>query len=133
MKISAKQYAISLYESVEDKSEAEQARVVSNFLKLLAAQGKLALAEKIVKELEALVLDKAGIVLAEVKSANKLNEATTKSLRQLIKDKTNCSEVRLTETIEPELLGGAVLKYQDKIINFSLHHFLDKMRYFLIK
>ncbi len=133
MKISAKQYARGLYEAADGQTSKEQTAMVGRFLQLLKAQGRFSLANRVVAELEKIVLDRQGIVAAEVKSARGLSAATLQSLSQMIKDKTACREVRLTEKIAPEVLGGAVVKYQDKIINFSFQYFLAKMKQVLIK
>ena len=133
MKISAKQYACGLYEAADGQTPKEQAAMIGRFLQLLKAQGRFSLANRIAAELEKIVLDRQGIVAAEVTSAQGLSAATLQGLSQMIKDKTACREVRLTEKIAPEVLGGAVVKYQDKIINFSFQYFLAKMKQVLIK
>ncbi len=133
MKISAKQYARSLAEAAAGQNEAEQKIIVGRFLSLLKEQGKFNLAPQIAAELEKLVLAEQGIIKAEVQSANKLSEAALKDLSKLIKDKTGCQEVRLEAKVDADLLGGATLKYQDKIVNFSLKYFLSKMKQTLIK
>jgi F-type H+-transporting ATPase subunit delta len=133
MTISVKQYARGLGEAAADKTQAEQTELVGRFLRLLKVQGKLALADKIAAELKSIILETNGIVPVEVKSARQLSTASLSELSRLIKDKTGCREVRLEVKLAPELLGGAVIKYQDKIINFSLQYFLSKMKQALIK
>jgi F-type H+-transporting ATPase subunit delta len=133
MKTTAKQYARSLYEAVENKTQAEQKEIVGRFLAMLQAEGKMSQAGKIVGELEALALEEQGIIRAEVVSARKLSETSLQELIKMVKEKTECQEVLMEEKIDPEILGGAVVRYQDKIINFSFKHFLSKMKQNLIK
>lgn len=133
MKISAKQYARGLYEATDGQTPAQQTATIGRFLQLLKTQGRFSLAERVVAELEKLVLARQGIVTAEVKSARGLSAATLQTLSRMIKAKTACRQVVLTEKIAPEVLGGAVVQYQDKIINFSFQYFLAKLKQTLIK
>lgn len=128
MKISAKQYARALQEITDDKTATEQSQLIAEFLQVLKKQGRWSLADKIVTELSNRLLIADGVVAAEVSSARPLNEATLKELRRVIKNKTACQEVNLIETIEPDLLGGAVIKYQDKIIDASFQYFLQSLK-----
>lgn len=132
MKISAKQYARGLVESLEGQKAATQKKTISRFLCLLRRRGQFNLADKIIVELNEIILARQGVMEAEVVSAQALNGSALQTVEKMVKLKTGCQEVRLVEKIDTELLGGAVVSYQDKVNDFSFKYFLSKIKQGLI-
>jgi len=84
MKITAKQFALSLYEAVTGKPAAQVKSVIKKFVELLAEKNMLSLADKIVAQFVKIWNEKRGIVETEVVSANNLNKETIKLLKNYI-------------------------------------------------
>lgn len=120
MKITAKQFALSLYESIEGKSAAEVKVVIKKFVEVLAGKNRIAKAEKIIAEFVKIWHTKHGIVEALATSANGLNKADVKLLKNYIADLSGAKEVILAEKIDKSILGGVIIKYGDKILDGSL-------------
>ena len=128
MKISPKQYALSLYESVKDKSEKEIKQIVGDFVKILIAGGNISKFEKIIAEFNAIWNREQGIVEAEIISANGLDEETRELLEKYIGKLSGAKKVETIEKQDKSLLGGVVLKYGDKILDGSLKAKLNLLK-----
>ena len=133
MKITAKQFALSLYESVEGKSAAEIKATIKKFVEILAGKNQLAKAEKIIAEFIKIWHAEHGIVEAQAISSNGLNKAEVKLLKDYIAGLSGAEEVRLTEKIDKNILGGVIIRYGDKIVDGSLRTQLADLKEKLIK
>lgn len=121
MKIDAKKYALVLFELVQDKSPDESKELISRFVKILAKNHHLALGKKIIYYLNRLY-EKAGQDLElSCLSAKPLD----KDLLDSLSANFNISKVK-TE-VDENILGGIILRYQDKIIDASLKTRLNKL------
>jgi len=128
MKITEKQYALSLLESVKDKNKEETGKILESFARLLAANNDISRADKIIREFNNLWdLDK-GILEAEVISTSVLAPGLNRILKEYIKNITKAETVEIAERTDRELLGGVVLKYGDKVMDASLKTRLKALR-----
>ena len=128
MKITAKQFALSLYESVEGKSAAQVKAVIKKFVELLAGKNQITKAEKIIQEFSKIWNEKNGIVEAEVMSVKGLDKETAKLIKSYIAKLSGAKEVVVTEKIEKSLLGGVVIRYGDKVLDGSLKGSLQDLK-----
>lgn len=133
MKITAKQYARGLEETTADKTEAEAKIVIAKFLTILVGRGKVKLVPSIIKELEVLGRVERGEVLAELISARELSAESKKLLASYIKKQSGSDKVVWQEVIDEKLIGGVVIKFQDRMIDFSCQNVLTKIKQALIK
>jgi len=133
MKITAKQFALSLYESVDGKSAAQVKAVIKKFVELLARKNILAKADKITSQFTKIWNEKHGMVEAEVSSTNDLDKASVKLLENYIMELSGAKEVVLNEKIDKNILGGVVIRYGDKVLDASLKNSLEELRDKLIK
>lgn len=133
MKITAKQYARGLEEATVDKTDQEAKDVVAKFLLILIKRGKVKLVPKIIKELEILGRAQRGEVLAELISARDLSAESKELLENYIKKQSGEAQVVWQETIDEKLIGGGVIKFQDRIMDFSLQRALVEIKKVLIK
>ena len=69
-----------------------------------------------------------GIQMAEVTSATPLTPASRAELEQLVTKQTGLTQVKLTEKVDPELIGGFVLRVGDQQIDDSVRTSLRKLR-----
>jgi F-type H+-transporting ATPase subunit delta len=133
MKITAKQFALSLDESVEGKSAAEVKLVLKKFVELLAIKNQLSRDDKIIAEFIKIWNKKHGLVETEIISANGLSRETAKLLKNRIAELSGAREVKASEKVEESLLGGVIIRYGDKILDGSLKAQLVDLKEKLIK
>ena len=69
-----------------------------------------------------------GIQMAEVTSATPLTAASRAELEKLVTQQTGLTQVKLTEKVNPDLIGGFVLRVGDIQIDDSVRTSLRKMR-----
>jgi F-type H+-transporting ATPase subunit delta len=121
MKISAKKYALALYQSLTEKNEKEAKEIITKFVKILSDNYHLAKGKKIVYYLEQLY-KKDGVDLElECLSARSLNSDLVQKLTKHFK------ATKTKEETNKDLLGGIILRYQDKIIDASLKTRLNNL------
>lgn len=128
MKISSRQYAQGLYETVAFKNEQEIKAVLKNFVALLDKRREFNKAEEIISTFNE-IWDKAnGEIVATLTSARKLDATTKKMIVSYLEDKTGAKKIALTEEIDEKLIGGFVLKYDGKVIDGSLKTNLAELK-----
>lgn len=133
MKITAKQYARGLQEATADKTEAEAKIVIAKFLTILVGRGKVKLVPSIIKELEVLGRVERGEVLAELISARSISTESKKLLESYVKKHSGSDKVVWQEAIDEKLIGGGVIKFQDRMIDFSCQRVLAEIKKSLAK
>jgi F-type H+-transporting ATPase subunit delta len=102
-------------------------RTAAVFMDLLLRKQRLPLFATIVTEFEALVEKAQGIQRATVTSAVELTEAERDRLHRELERVTN-GRVRLEADVDPALLGGAMVRIGDRIIDRSVRSLLDTIR-----
>lgn len=120
MKVSARQYALSLLESVQGKSEKEAKAVVKDFVSVLAAHRDLGRGEEIAAAFAAAWDEAHGELSAELTSARPLPAAAKDLIRHFLTKRTGAKSVALDEVSDKSLLGGFVLRYRSQVIDGSL-------------
>ena len=111
MKITPKQYAISLYESMIkiDKVQVEQR--IGNFIEILRKNNDLSLVDKIIEQYYKYYREQRNISKIEVSSAKKLNpEILNKIIQKFNK------QIEIEEIIDESLVGGIVLRVDDNLL-----------------
>jgi F-type H+-transporting ATPase subunit delta len=99
-----------------------------NFVETLAANHRLAYLPEIASIFEQLKDAEEGVVDVNVTSAAPLDEQQRRTLSEALAKKLK-REVRLHCDIDASLIGGAVLKAGDLVIDGSLRSRLEKMAY----
>ena len=126
MKYDAKRYAQALLELSADKTKAELTGVMEKWFNLIDERRQNSLLAQISKELE--ILLNSDQVTVTVESAKALDQKAkdwlTKYLSTIITDK----KIIITEKLNPGLLSGYLIKYQDKELNLSLNGILNDLR-----
>ncbi|NCN21893.1 ATP synthase F1 subunit delta [Candidatus Falkowbacteria bacterium] len=128
MKIKSQQYALALFELVKDKKGQELEKIVANFARLLTERNDDFKADKIALEFENLWYQENLVVRAEIKSARALKPATVKALAEKLRKISGAKELDLSEKVELDIIGGAVIKYGDKILDAGLKNRLQKFK-----
>ncbi len=94
---------------------------------LLAQKRRLFALAHIIRAFEQLLARHRGEVAADITSARELSASETNELRRVLKDKLG-REPQLTAHVDPNLLGGLVLKVGSRMIDSSLRAKLDGLR-----
>jgi len=133
MKINAKQYARSLYEAVQNKSDSQIKDVLKSFVKVLINNNDISKADKIIAEFSKIWNKKQGVVEAEVISAKELDNPIIRLMSDYIVKLLKAKEVIINKKIDKNLLGGVVIKYGDKILDNSMRIRLCELKNRMIK
>jgi F-type H+-transporting ATPase subunit delta len=120
MKITAKQYAISLFEAINLAEGSKIRDIVKNFSRVLVENNQISQLGKIIGQFERIWDKKNNIVKAEITSALKLTPGTEKAVKFYLKKAAEGGEIELSQKIDKSILGGIVIKYGDKIMDASL-------------
>ncbi len=128
MKISVQQYAKSLFDSVTDKSEKELKLVLKNFVVLLGRNRELNKAKEIINIFTELWNKSHGEITAELVSARELGPTARELVVNYLKERTNAKKVILEEKINKKLIGGFVLRYDNKVVDASVKTSLEELR-----
>lgn len=91
-----------------------------NFLMLLIDRGRVLFLEGVIDQYLALLRKLNQTVLAEVISARELSDAQQQTLSEKVKTMTGAREVEITTNIDPDLLGGVIIKVGSQVIDASL-------------
>ena len=91
-----------------------------NFLLLIVDHRRVSFLGGILKQYQALLRELNQTALAEVVSAVELNEGQQQTVRDRVIALTGARQVALETTIDPELIGGVIIKVGSQIIDASL-------------
>jgi F-type H+-transporting ATPase subunit delta len=93
---------------------------MSNFLMILVDRRRIGFLSGICQQYQAALRKLKGIVLAEVTSAIALTDAQTASIRDRVQGMTGSSSVEIATNIDPEIIGGVIIKVGSQVIDSSL-------------
>jgi F-type H+-transporting ATPase subunit delta len=114
---------VDLIASVSGGSLDEQSK---NFLNTLAQNRRLGLLPEIAAIYETLRAEIEQIADVHVTSAAALNDAQRERITNALKARLR-REVRLHESVDPSLIGGAIVRSGDLVIDGSLRAGLDRL------
>jgi F-type H+-transporting ATPase subunit delta len=98
-----------------------------NFLRLLIENHRMPVIFRIHREYERLWEQENRLLPVVLTSAVELDEATTKSLSERIGERTGRT-VTLTTCVEPDILGGIVVRVGNSILDASIRNRLEQLR-----
>ena len=93
---------------------------LANFFRTLADNGRLGVLPEIAEAYETLRDEAEGRIEVEVRSATPLSDATRASLKSALERRLERS-VELENVIDPGLIGGAIIRAGDLVIDGSVH------------
>ena len=91
-----------------------------NFLMLLVDKRRILFIKEVAQQYLALLRKLNQIVLAEVTSAKELSEQQKQAISERVKAMTNAQDVEIKTIINPDLIGGVVIKVGSQVIDASL-------------
>lgn len=98
-----------------------------NFMMLLVDKRRIVFIEQIVEEYLNLLRELNQVALAEVISARELNEGQRNAVVDRVKGITNARDVELKTSIDPDLIGGVIIKVGSRVIDASLRGQLRRL------
>lgn len=98
--------------------------VLVKFLKVMAGRERLAFITAVRNAAEEIYDELNGRVMAEVRTAVPLDDAMRGQIKNQLGSVLN-KEVRLRETVDPDLIGGIVVRVGDSVFDNSVSNRLD--------
>ena len=126
-KITPKDYAIGLIESVRGKRNDEIKIVADKFVSLLVENNDLSKSQKIIDTFSSLWNKENKIVESEITTTEKLDDKALNSLKSFLIEVSGAKEAVINEKIDRDILGGAIIKYDDKVLDKSLKTKVKKL------
>lgn len=133
MKISIKQYAQTLLELTENKSQDEVLNIVKNFAEQLKKDGQLKNSGKIIEKFSEAYNAAHGIVEAEIVSARKLEAGQISEIEKMVKGKYAAKEVVVKNIVDEKIRGGIVIRVGDEVLDGSIERQLRNLKKELVK
>jgi F-type H+-transporting ATPase subunit delta len=126
-------FLFSPYFSTEEKKEGLKKVVVDadpefvNFLEVLAENHRMPVIYRIRREFDALWEEENKLLPVDVTSAVELDKATVKSIGDRIGEQTG-RKVNLNAHVDPDILGGIVLRVGNSVLDASIKNRLNRLR-----
>jgi F-type H+-transporting ATPase subunit delta len=126
-------FFFSPYFSTEEKKQGlEKAldgadETVANFLALLIENHRMPALFRIRRELDRMWRDVNQLLPVQITSAIELDEAVAKQIGEEIGRQTG-RKVELTSTVDPDVLGGIVVRVGNSILDASIRTRLERLR-----
>jgi F-type H+-transporting ATPase subunit delta len=126
-------FFFSPYFSTEEKKDGLQRAIdgadeaVENFLELLVEKHRMPAIFRIRRELDRLWEDANQLLPVTITSAIELDSSTVDGIAKAIGDQTG-RRVELTTTVDPDVLGGIVLRVGNSILDASIRNRLEQLR-----
>jgi F-type H+-transporting ATPase subunit delta len=112
---------------VLDKVTADSDELVRNFLRVVAARGRGGQIEEIVREFDALYSAEEQVLNVELATAYELSDDDAREIISQI-EKASGRTVEATRSVEPDLIGGIVLKAGSLRVDSSVRGRLNRLR-----
>ena len=110
-----------------DKAVTGADPVVQNFLKLLIEKHRMPAIFRVRRELDSMWEEENKLLPVEVTSAIELDKKTVKEIGDRIGEQTG-RKVELSARVEPDILGGIVVRVGNSVIDASIRARLEQLR-----
>jgi F-type H+-transporting ATPase subunit delta len=104
---------------LEDSLRGEASDLVIDTLQVMNSKGRLAFVPALAEAYDDVLDERRGRVDVAVTTAVELSEPMRQRLRETLERATK-REVRIVETVNPEILGGIIVSVDDRKIDYSL-------------
>ncbi len=120
-------------ELIEDISKKYKFnKITENFLKILIDKRKIKFLPFILDKYQKLYRDDIGIMVAEIISAIKLQKSKINEIKKNLEKKLN-KKLEINNKIDPEILGGIIVKTEGLTYDSSLKMQLTKIKENILK
>lgn len=107
-------------------------KVTDSFLKVLVDNSNVTMLNEIITEMINIIDDEKGIITIEVITVNELDAIQKDLIQTYFNNKLN-KIIKIKESINPNLVGGLIIKYEGKIIDGSLFNKHESLKEYLKK
>ena len=107
--------------------DGKVAPLIVQLMQLLVQKGREDILPAVVRQYGELRDERLGVVEARVRTAMPMAFDETEALRKALEGRTG-KKVRLRVEVEPELIGGVVVRIGDRVYDGSVQHQLDSLR-----
>ncbi len=128
MKISAKQYAQTVYELTKGKNQQEMQSIIAQFIKLLKKNGHVKMGAQITARFVDVHNAENGIITAKITSAYILSDAQKTHIMKFVQKRFGVSNVELYYVVDQAIKGGMVIRVGDEVIDASVLGRLKNMK-----
>lgn len=101
-------------------TESKVQHTFLNFLMLLVDRRRIVFLDPICKQYQALLRELNNTVLAEVTSTVDLTEPQKQRIIAKVQHMTHANQVELETSIDPELIGGVIIKVGSQVLDASI-------------
>ncbi len=108
-------------------ARAELSQIVANFVAVIAGNRRLFALEDMIRAWRELLARHRGEVTAEVTSATALSATQQSALQQALKEAIG-STVTVNHDVDPELLGGMIVRVGSRMVDSSLRTKLHRLQ-----
>lgn len=125
MRVTAKQFALVLFESLHQTSPADQDKVLDNFVQMLSDHGGLGMWDEIEAEFENYRLEQQGKIPAQVTFSHDAEHQKhlLGKLNRLVGD-----NAVLKKKVDEGIIGGFIIETKDERIDASVKKQLDNLK-----
>jgi F-type H+-transporting ATPase subunit delta len=110
-----------------DRAVTDADPIVVNFLKLLIENHRMPVIFRLRRELDRLWQAENRLLPVQVTSAVPLDDATVRHIGDRIAEQTN-RKVDLSSNVDPDILGGIVVRVGNSVLDASIRNRLEKLR-----
>jgi F-type H+-transporting ATPase subunit delta len=103
-------------------------KTVQDFVGVVASNRRLAALRTIVTSFAALAAQKRGVIVAEVETAHPLSDVQEQQLRARLIE-AGYGNVNIVKSVDPNLLGGLVVRIGARLFDSSLKSRLQRLQY----
>ncbi|HPR28340.1 MAG TPA: ATP synthase F1 subunit delta, partial [Chitinophagales bacterium] len=94
--------------------------ITSNFLEILVRKGREGFLPDVIDVFRNMYNAHKGITEVELRTAYELSEQTRQAIMDRLRSMAGLQEIRMKTTIDDSLIGGYVLRFEDKLIDTSI-------------
>lgn len=118
--ITEKDYALGLLRATRNKEKNEIAPLIDNFVSLLVKNNNLSKVPNILNMFSVQWNRENGIKEAEIITARSSDRLAVDQARVFLQGLPGAEKVTIVEKIDEGILGGIIIKYEDKVIDKSM-------------
>ncbi|MBU1126271.1 F0F1 ATP synthase subunit delta [Patescibacteria group bacterium] len=122
MAVEVKKLASILVDQLDGASEAETKKIIKKFVGFLAENNLISQWREVERQIHRIWRDKYGASSVKIISAHGLNKEARKGIEALIKG------ADVEERVDERLIGGAVIRIDDKRIDGSVSGALRRLK-----
>jgi len=133
MKITANQYARTLFELIDRKSSKEADEIIFNFTQIVKKNKQIKLMPRIIESFNNIWNEQNKIIEVQVTSSKELDELAKNKIESYVKKRYEIENVVMTRKIDKDIIEGLIVKIGDDLLDASAIGQLEKLSRILTK